>query len=141
VETAKDFVTRLFSRWEQGDGQSFVNALAEDVRWTAIGTTPISGTWRSRAEYLAKVYRPLFALFAGPVRCQVRKIIGEGNTVVVQWHGEAPTRSGRSYIQEYCWVIGVEGEAIKEVYGYFDTAAVRELVGKGDIPIYRRRGE
>ena len=43
--TAKEFVTRLFDRWEHGDGQSFFNALAEDVRWTAIGNTPISGTW------------------------------------------------------------------------------------------------
>jgi len=27
--TAKEFVTRLFDRWEHGDGQSFFNALAE----------------------------------------------------------------------------------------------------------------
>jgi ketosteroid isomerase-like protein len=127
--TAKDFITQLFNRWEQGDGQSFFNALAEDIRWTAIGNTPISGTCTSRTEYLEKVYRPLFAFFTGPVRCQVRKIIGEGDTVVVQWHGEVATRSGRPYIQEYCWVIEVEGETIKEVYGYFDTAAVLELVG------------
>ena len=45
--TAKEFVTRLFDRWEHGDGQSFFNALAEDVRWTAIGNTPISGTCTS----------------------------------------------------------------------------------------------
>jgi len=126
---AKDFVTQLFNRWEQGDGQSFFNALAEDIRWTAIGNTPISGICTSRTEYLEKVYRPLFAFFTGPVRCQVRKIIGEGDTVVVQWHGGASTRSGRPYSQEYCWVIQVEGETIKEVYGYFDTAAVLELVG------------
>jgi hypothetical protein len=127
--TAKEFVTQLFHRWEEGDGQSLFDALAEDIRWTAIGNTPISGTCTSRTEYLEKIYRPLFTFFAGPVRCQVKKIIGEGDTVMVQWHGEAPTRSGRPYLQEYCWVIRVEGEAIKEVYGYFDTAAVLELVG------------
>ena len=127
--TAKEFVTRLFDCWERGDVQSFFNALAEDVRWTAIGNTPISGTCTSRTEYLDKVYGLLFDRFTGPVRCQVRKIIGEGDTVVVQWHGETPTRSGRPYIQEYCWVIQVEGETIREVYGYFDTAAVLELLG------------
>ncbi len=73
--TAKEFVTRLFDRWEHGDGQSFFNALAEDVRWTAIGNTPISGTCTSRTEYLDKVYGLLFDRFTGPVRCQVRKII------------------------------------------------------------------
>jgi ketosteroid isomerase-like protein len=93
--TAKEFVAGLFAQWEQGDMQSFFNALADDVRWTVSGSTPISGTYTSKPEYVEKVYRPLFDRLTGPTRCRVRKIIAEGDTVVVQWHGESPTRSGR----------------------------------------------
>jgi uncharacterized protein len=125
--TAKEFVARLFDRWEQGDMQGFFNALAQNVRWTVSGSTPISGTYTSKTEYLEKVYRPLLARLTGPTRCRVRKIIAEADTVVVQWHGESPTRSGRPYVQEYCWVIRVEEETIKEVEGYYDTVAVAEL--------------
>jgi uncharacterized protein len=126
---AKEFITRLFDRWEQGDMQGFFNALADNVRWTVSGSTPISGTYTSKTEYLEKVYRPLLARLTGPTRCRVRKIIAEADTVVVQWHGESPTRSGRPYVQEYCWVIRVEDETIKEVEGYYDTVAVAELFG------------
>lgn len=61
----------------------------------------------------------------------MRKIIAEADTVVVQWHGESPTRSGRPYVQEYCWIIRVEDETIKEVEGYYDTVAVAELFRAG----------
>ena len=126
--TPKEFVTRLFERWEQGDVQGLFDALSDDVRWTAIGHTPFSGAYTSKAEYLEKCYRPLTARLAGPTRCRVRRIVAEGDTVVVQWSGETPTRSGRPYAQEYCWVVRVAGEAITEVHGYFDTAAVLELL-------------
>jgi uncharacterized protein len=126
--TPKDFVTRLFDRWEHGDMQSFFDAVADDVRWTAIGHTPISGVYTSKAEYLEKCYRPLMARLNGPARCEVRRIIADGDTVVVQWRGETPTRAGQPYIQEYCWVLRVDGERITEVDGYFDTAAVLELL-------------
>ena len=125
---AKEFVARLFDRWEHGDMQAFFNALADDIRWTVSGSTPISGTYTSKAEYVEKVYRPLFDRLTGPTRCRVRQIIAEADTVVVQWHGESPTRSGQPYVQEYCWVIRVEDEMIKEVEGYFDTGAVAELL-------------
>ena len=38
-----------------------------------------------------------------------------------------PDPFGRPYVQEYCWVIRVEDETIKEVEGYYDTVAVAEL--------------
>jgi ketosteroid isomerase-like protein len=103
--TAKQFITQLFSRWELGDAQGFFNVLAEDLRCTVIGDTPISGTCTSLIEYLEKVYRPLFERFTGPVQCQVKNIIAEGDTVVVQWRGKAPMQSGTPYMQDYCWVI------------------------------------
>jgi len=126
--TAKEVVTQVFARWEQGDQTSFFDALAEDMQWTAIGSTPISGHYTSKAEYLEKVYQPLRAHFSGPTHCQVKQILAEGDTVVVQWQGETPTQSGRLYVQEYCWVLRVHGEQIQEVTGHFDTAAVRQLL-------------
>ncbi len=104
------------------------DALAAEVQWTAIGSTPISGHYTSRAEYLEQVHQPLRAHFSGPTHCQVKQILAEGDTVVVQWQGETPTQSGRLYVQEYCWVLRVHGEQIQEVTGYFDTAAVRQLL-------------
>lgn len=118
----------LYSRNGNGDSAPFFAALAPDVIWTAIGTTPISGTVRGREAYLEKIYRPLLQIFTGPTVCQVRRIVGEGDTVVVEWHGETPTTKG-VYAQDYCWLVRVRpnGAAIAEVTGYFDTARVSQL--------------
>jgi uncharacterized protein len=66
--TAKELVTQVFARWEQGDQTSFFDALAAEVQWTAIGSTPISGHYTSKAEYLEQVYQPLRAHFSGPTQ-------------------------------------------------------------------------
>lgn len=126
--SAKTFVANLFQRWEQGDSAPFFAALAEEVTWTAAGTTPISGIYHGKAAYLEKVYQPLLGIFTGPTACRVKRIFSDGQMVIVEWHGETPT--GRSvYSQEYCWLIQVneEGSAITEVTGYFDTALVNDL--------------
>ncbi len=80
---------------------------------------------------MEKVYQPLLSVFTGPTKCQVRQIVGEGDTVVVEWHGETPTRSG-TYSQGYCWIIKVaaDAKAIVEVTGYFHTAVVASLLSR-----------
>lgn len=126
---AKDFVAHLFDLWEKGDAAPFFAALAADVIWTATGTTPISGTHLGKETYLTKVYKPLLSIFSGPTRCRLKRILGEGDVVVVEWHGETPTKSGALYAQDYCWLIRVGSECrdIREVTGYFDTARVDAL--------------
>jgi ketosteroid isomerase-like protein len=127
---AKQIVTQLFAQWEQGDSAPFFAALAADLVWTAKGTTPISGTYRGKQAYLDQCYKPLLAVFAGPTGCKVHRIIGDGELVVVEWHGETPTVAGPLYAQDYCWVLRVApgtGE-ITEVTGYYDTARVEALL-------------
>jgi ketosteroid isomerase-like protein len=127
--TAKEFITELFERWEEGDSGPFFEALAPDVIWTAKGTTPISGTYIGREEYFEKCYGQLQSIFSGPTRCQVKRIVGEGDTVVVEWEGETPTVSGVLYTQDYCWVIRVseDNNSIAEVTGYYDTERISAL--------------
>jgi uncharacterized protein len=127
--SAKQFVSGLFELWEQGNAEPFFAALAPDLTWTVSGSTPISGTFHGKSAYLEQVYKPLLSIFTGPTVCRVRRILGDGDSVVVEWHGDTPTRSGRVYSQDYCWLIrvGTDGRTIQEVAGYFDTERVSEL--------------
>jgi len=124
---AKELVTSVFAKWEGGDSSAFFDELADDVVWTAIGNTAISGVSHSKKEYLDKTYHPLQAIFSGPTSCKVKQIIAEGDTVVVLWHGETPLAKGGVYANEYCWVIRVADGKLIEVTGYFDTAVVNAL--------------
>ena len=124
---AKEIVSALFQKWEDGDSSGFFAAVADDLIWTAIGHTPISGISHSKAEYMTKTYLPLQNVFAGGTSCKVKRIVSEGNVVVVEWQGETPLAKGGVYTNDYCWVVCVKGEKLAEVTGYFDTAAVNAL--------------
>jgi uncharacterized protein len=128
VETnAKQVVSELFRKWEAGESSRFFAAVADDVVWTAIGSTPISGVSHSKAEYVTKTYLPLQTVFAGSTSCKLKRIVAEDDIVVVEWHGETPLAKGGIYANDYCWVIRVSGEKLAEVTGYFDTAVVNTL--------------
>ncbi len=124
---ARETVLQLFQKWEAGDSSAFFNALADNIQWTAIGTTTISGVLHSKAEYLAHTYQPLQKVFGGPTSCKVKRVIADGDLVVVEWQGDTPLLKGGSYVNDYCWIIRVEDGKLAEVTGYFDTAAVDKL--------------
>lgn len=124
---AKEIVLDLFRKWEAGDSSAFFNALADDIQWTAIGTTPISGVLHGKAEYLEHTYQPLQTVFGGPTACNVKRVIADGDLVVVEWKGETPLLKGGSYFNDYCWIVRVREGKLAEVTGYFDTAAVDKL--------------
>jgi uncharacterized protein len=120
--SAKDIVTALFQKWENGDSSGFFTAAADDLIWTAIGHTPISGVSHSKAEYMNKTYLPLQKVFAGATSCKVKRVVAEGDDDVVEWHGETPLAKGGVYANDYCGVVRVQSEKLAEVTGYFDTA-------------------
>jgi len=124
---AKETVINLFERWEAGDSSHFFDAVADNVKWTAIGTTPISGVSHTKADYELHTYGPLQKVFSGATSCKVKRVIAEGDCVVVEWHGETPLLNGGRYLNDYCWVVRVVEGKLSEVTGYFDTAAVDKL--------------
>ncbi len=127
---ARELVADIFNTWEAGDSSAFFNALADDMQWTAIGSTPISGASHSKSEYMARTYSPLLKVFSGPTLCKVKRLMADGDLVTVEWHGETPLLAGGVYINDYCWVIRAKDNKMVEVTGYFDTASVNALFSR-----------
>ena len=110
-----------------GDGGAFFNALAEDVQWTVIGSSPVSRTYTSRQAFLDGATKPLSAKLAGPIQPMVVNIIAEGDNVVLQWEGKATAKTGKPYNNSYCWVMRIADGKVKEGIAYIDTALVEDL--------------
>jgi len=59
-------VREAFAAWRDGRGSVF-DLLHEDVEWTVAGTSPVSGVYRSRAQFLEQAVAPIGARLATPL--------------------------------------------------------------------------
>ena len=79
----KKLIQDVFAAWARGDGAAFFNILADDVRWTVIGSCPVSRTYTSKQQFFEGATKPLSAKLAGQIQPTVRNVLAEGDQVVV----------------------------------------------------------
>jgi ketosteroid isomerase-like protein len=123
----KRIIAEAFAAWEHGDYEPFFKVVADGVRWTVIGSTPISGTFEGKQAFLEGAVVPLHDRLAGPIQATVLNIFGDGDQVILQWRGESAGRNGRPYHQTYCWVMRLAGGLVVEVTAYLDTGLVAAM--------------
>ena len=121
-------VAEAFAAWEEGDFGPFFEIVADDVVWTVIGSTRISGTYRGKQAFLDGAVGPIHDALSGPIRATVVNVFEAGDHVILQWRGESTIRSGGSYDQVYCWVMRLAGGRIVETTAYLDTDLVRRAL-------------
>ncbi len=106
----------------------FLDALSEDLVWTATGSSPISGTYRGREAYIDGIYRRLDERLETWPRPTVERVVADGEWGVVEFSSTGGRgKNGIDYNMRYCWVMHVEGELVTEVIGYYDTSTVKAL--------------
>jgi ketosteroid isomerase-like protein len=123
----KRLVADAFAKWARGDGGAFFSMLADDVRWTVIGSTPVSRTYTSKRGFQEGAVQPLGTKLSGPIQPTVRDVIAEGDKVVVQWEGRATGKNGTLYNQTYCWVMRIQNGKVQEGTAYLDTELITQL--------------
>ncbi len=119
--TNKRTVQDAFAAWADGDGNAFFRLLADDVRWTVIGTTEISGSFTSRQEFLDKAAGKIGAVLARPLVPNLVSLLADGDLVSIQWEAHSETNSGLPYRQTYSWVVRFDQGRIVEGTAYLDT--------------------
>ena len=130
VAANKQVIRNMFAGLSRGDGNAFLNALAEDVRWTIIGSTVFSGTFNGKQEAVAKLLEPLGEKVEGGVQIEILNIIGEGDWVTIQAQGKATTKAGKPYNNSYAHFFRLEGGKVKELVEYLDTDLVNTAFGR-----------
>ena len=126
----KALMSAIYDELEKGNGQPFVEALADDVQWTIIGATEWSGRWEGKAAVRTRLLDPLFAQFETRYTNRAVRLIAEGDWVVIECRGDVITKSGHPYRNTYCNVFRLEDGKVKEITEYCDT----DLLGKALEP-------
>jgi ketosteroid isomerase-like protein len=123
----RQLIAGAFAAWEHGDYEPFFKVVADDVRWTVIGSTPISGTFEGKQAFLDGAVVPLHDRLARPITATVLNVFGDGDQVILQWQGESAGKNGHPYHQTYCWVMRLSGGLVVEVTAYLDTGLVAAM--------------
>jgi uncharacterized protein len=109
----KQIVQHIFEELGNGNSAPLIESLAEDFRFTVMGTTKWSRLYDGKATVLTELFAPLRAKMAGPIRNRPIRILAEG----------------KAYNNAYCNVIRLEGGKLKELVEYCDTALVNAVLG------------
>ncbi len=128
TETNREVVRDAFASWEAGDFSAVLDLMAEDLEWTIIGTTAISGTYGSRQAFQDAVGNMLRRAFKSPIKPTIRKVLADGSDVAVFFSSHAETHAGPDYDQVYCWALEVIDGRIRRGTAYLDTALIDAVV-------------
>ena len=121
----KQLMEHIFAELSKGNGQPFVDALAEDIQWTWMGTLKWSKTFNGKESVINELLNPGTSMLTAPFfKYFAECFIAEGDYVVVESRGENALRDGRSYNNKYCWVCRLADGKLQELHEYMDTELV-----------------
>jgi len=119
-------VREAFRPWEEGDSGPFFELIAEDVRWTVIGSTPVSGVYESKQALVEAAFGPLLERLDGTLLTRFVDVAADGDKVFLRFESSGVTRTGLPYGQVYCFAMVMREQRIVEIVAYLDT----ELLAK-----------
>lgn len=117
----KHLVREAFGPWEQGDSGPFFDLIADDVRWTVIGSTPVSGLYSSKQALLDQAFHPLLDRLEGPLKTRFIDVAADGDKVFLRFESTGVAKTGVHYDQVYCWAMVMRDGRITEIVAYLDT--------------------
>ena len=128
AEENRKILEEAIAKWKAGDGMSIFNLLADDVVWTVIGSTAVSGTYRSRQAFIDGAVTAIGSRIDGMVAPEIVDILAVDDTIVLRGDGKGRMRDGAPYENRYSWTMRFEGGRIVEGTAYLDTALVDRLM-------------
>ena len=124
----KELMRQAFEALGGGDARPFVDSLADDVRWTITGTTKWSRTYDGKHVVQAELLEPLGEQFADRYTSRTKRLIAEGDYVVVEFRGSVTTTAGVPYSNNYCYVCRLADGRVRELTEYWDTALAEAVL-------------
>jgi uncharacterized protein len=127
VETNKELVTNFWNAFAKGDIKSAFALLSDEVSWLIPGNLPnLSGLRKGKADIL-NFARNAAKTFPSGLKSEIRRVYGDGDTVLIEMTNRGKLFNGRDYENEYCFVFEIEAGKIRRVREYVDTQKVAEL--------------
>lgn len=121
----KQFMESIFLELAKGNDKPFIEAWAEDIQWTWMGTGQWSKTFNGKPAVSNELRASVKATITQPFKIVAHRFISEGDCVVVEASGyNNNTPDGKIYNNKYCWVCRIVNGKIRELNEYMDTELI-----------------
>jgi ketosteroid isomerase-like protein len=125
----KKLVQQIYTDAANRSGTTFIDNVADDVRWVVTGQYSWSHVFEGRDAVVNDLHGHVRSLLAERARTVAFNFIAEGDYVVVEAKGDNVTKTGVRYDNDYCMVWRLENGRIKEIKEYCDSALVERAMG------------
>jgi ketosteroid isomerase-like protein len=134
-EANKQVALKFLDAMDRGDAELMASCITEDAETITKGFGSVSGR-RDRATMLATTAAFLDIMPTG-FRLKVDKVVAEGDTVVVEFEGNAELSNGEPYCNQYVFVFTFRGDRICRLHEYFCTV----LADRAILPLLAEKGD
>ena len=131
----KQAVAAFFERISAGDLDGVLAMLADDATWWIAGKPdrlPTAGLYAK--PRVAKLLRGMQAGLKGNLKMTLVGAIAEGDQVAAEVRGAGELANGRSYRQEFHFLLAFREGSIVSVREYLDTQHAHDVWVKADAP-------
>lgn len=127
------FVWELFEKLVQGKTDEFFEHVADNVKWTVMGTHALAGTYHNKKTFLNRALGEVRKRLRGAWVLKIRNMVFSGDTVVVEMESLSTALNGKPFNNTYCWILRFEGNKVVEVRAYVDSALVQKLIDENRV--------
>jgi uncharacterized protein len=126
VEQNKQIARNTWEAAVKGDADTAMANLSDEVSWMLPASVNPGGPLKGK-QAVAGFIKGLSTAFPSGLKTEIRRVYGDGDTVVMELTNRGQTAKGRQYENEYCFVLEFEGGKVRRVREYTDTAKVKEI--------------
>ena len=134
-EANKQVALEFLQAMSDGDAEGMGRGTTPDAETFTKGFGQVSG-WRNRETMLATAaaFREIVPTGFRP---KIHKVVAEGDTVVLEFEGNAELSNGKPYCNQYVFIFTFRDGKIRQLNEYFctvlaDSTILPLLAAKGD---------
>ena len=121
-----DLVSRFFTVLSDGDLETLRKLLHPDATWEVMRAAPGERLAAGRDAIIDDFLAPVRARFVdGDPKVSVHMLFAAGDRVAAETQADGTMRDGSEYHNRYAWIIELDGDRVRSVHEYMDTAYAR----------------
>jgi len=130
-EANKQVALKFLNAMSEGDAAGQAECMTQDAFTNTMGFAGVSGR-RDRETMQA-----FNDVVPGGFHPEIGRVVAEGDTVVIEWEGNAVLSNGEEYGNQYVFIFTFEGGKIKQLNEYFCTVLADSKI----LPLLAAKGE